>query len=138
MWSPRSEQRGETVRSGALGREYADGEFIIRQGEVGDKMYVIQSGEVDVLVERDGAETVIATLGQDEIIGEMALFDQEVRSASVRAKGRVRALTVDRKNLFARISENPTLAFRLVKTLCLRVRNLDEELAQLRRDARSS
>ncbi len=127
----------KSVSTGALGREYADGEFIIRQGEVGEQMYVIQHGEVEVLVQRNGGSTVVATLGRDEIIGEMALFDREVRSASVRAKGTVRALTVDRKNLFARISENPTLAFRLVRTLCLRVRSLDEELASLRGESRA-
>jgi len=127
-----------TVSSGALGRDYADGEYIIRQGEVGDTMFVIQKGEVEVLVDRNGVTTTVACLGADEIIGEMALFDRELRSASVRAKGTVRALTVDRKNLFARISENPTLAFRLIRTLCFRVRCLDEELAQLREEDRSA
>jgi len=121
-----------TLSNGSLGRDYAGGEYIIRQGEVGENMYVIQKGEVEVIVDRDGTSTVVATLGQDEIIGEMALFDRELRSASVRAKGTVRALTVDRKNLFARISENPTLAFRLVRTLCLRIRSMDEELTRLR------
>lgn len=121
-----------TMSSGSLGREYADGEYIIRQGELGDRMFVIQDGEVEVLLESDNGVMVAATLGRDEIIGEMALFDREVRSASVRAKGRVRALAVDRKNLFARISENPTLAFRLIRTLCMRVRKLDHDLAQFK------
>ncbi|HKI84747.1 MAG TPA: cyclic nucleotide-binding domain-containing protein [Candidatus Krumholzibacteria bacterium] len=115
-----------------LGRDYEDGEYIIRQGELGDKMYVIQDGEVEVVLENEQGDLVAATLGKEEIIGEMALFDQEVRSASVRAKGKVRVLAVDRKNLFARISENPTLAFRLIRTLCTRVRSLDQELASVK------
>lgn len=125
------------MSSGTLGKEYADGDYIIRQGELGDKMYVIQEGEVEVVLESEQGDLVAATLGKEEIIGEMALFDQEVRSASVRAKGKVHALAVDRKNLFARISENPTLAFRLIRTLCTRVRSLDQELAMVKTQLRS-
>ena len=85
-----------------------------------------------MLVEKDGGSTCVATLGAEEIIGEMAVFEQEVRSASVRARGPVRALTIDRKNLMTRVSEDPTLAFRLIRTLCRRIRALNEELTRQR------
>ena len=117
---------------GELGRVWKDGEIFFRAGEGGSDMYVIQQGRVEVLVEQDGRETRIATLGPGDILGEMAIFEQEPRSATVRALGEVRAITVDRKNLLSRISEDPTLAFRLIRTLSRRVRELNREVAKLR------
>jgi len=113
-----------------LGRRYEDGHLLLRQGEVGHEMFVLLEGEVEVLVEKGDSTTTVATLGPGEFLGEMALFDGERRSATVRAKGDVRALTVDRRNLLSRITEDPTLAFRLIRSLCGRVRRLDAELAQ--------
>ena len=70
-----------------LGKPYADGEAIVRQGEVGECMYVIQKGEAEVLF-RDGAKEVrLAVLGEGDFFGEMSLFEREVRSATVRARG---------------------------------------------------
>lgn len=125
------------MNSGALGKVYEDGELIVRQGEEGDCMFAIQEGEVEVFVERDGREVRLAVRGTGEVIGEMAVFEREVRSASVRALGRARVLTLDKKNFLKRISEDPTLAFRLVETLSRRVRELSEEVARLRNDAQS-
>jgi CRP/FNR family cyclic AMP-dependent transcriptional regulator len=122
-----------TVARGDLGRVYRDGELFFRAGDTGDHMYVIQQGQVEVLVENDGRQTRVAVLGPGDILGEMAIFEREPRSATVRARGEVRAITVDRKNLLSRISEDPTLAFRLIKTLSKRVRDLNDEVARLRR-----
>ncbi len=120
------------MKSGALGRVYEDGELIIRQDELGDCMYVIQDGQVEVVVRADGREVRLAVRGKGEIFGEMAIFEKDVRSADVRALGRARVLTVDRKNLMARIHEDPSLAFRIVQSLSRRVRSLSEELSRLK------
>jgi CRP-like cAMP-binding protein len=121
------------MEKGALGRVYQDGEKLIRQGETGDCMYVIQEGEVEILVEKDGLEVRLGVRGKGEIIGEMAIFEREVRSATARALGPVRALTVDKRTFLRRVQEDPSLAFRLVQTMSRRIRELDEELARLRR-----
>jgi CRP-like cAMP-binding protein len=118
--------------TGALGKVYQDGEIIIRQGEVGECMYVIQDGEVEVFLERDGQEFQLAIRGAGDFIGEMAIFERDVRSATVRAVGQVRVLTIDKKNFLRRISQDPSLAFRIVETMSRRVRNLSKENAQLR------
>lgn len=121
--------------SGALGKVYEDGDVIIRQGDVGDCMFVVQEGEVEVYDDRDGREVRLAVRGPGEMIGEMAVFEREVRSASVRALGRARLLTVDKKNFMKRINEDPALAFRILETLSRRLRELGAELARLRGDA---
>jgi CRP/FNR family transcriptional regulator len=118
--------------AGALGTEYADGELIVRQGEVGDKMFVIQKGQVQILVEREGQEIPIRVAGEGELIGEMAIFERDVRSATVRALGDVRLLTVDKKNFLRRVHEDPSLAVRVAQTMSRRIRELSKEVAQLK------
>lgn len=115
-----------------LGQEYHDGEVIIRQGEVGDCMFVIQEGEVEIVAHQADREVVLAVRGAGEFVGEMAIFEQQVRSADVRARGTVRILTVDKKNFLRRIHEDPSMAYRLVQTLSSRVRELSREVTELK------
>ncbi|MCG6891962.1 MAG: cyclic nucleotide-binding domain-containing protein, partial [Desulfobacteraceae bacterium] len=90
--------------TGALGTRYADGEFIIRQDEIGDSMYVVQAGRVEVIQHSvGGGEQHLAFLETGDFFGEMAVFEKEVRSASVRAVGEARVLRVDKKMLLRRI-----------------------------------
>lgn len=118
------------METGALGKVYQDGEVIIRQGEVGDCMFVIQEGAVEVVLDRDGREVRLAVRKKGDFFGEMAIFEREVRSATVRALGQARVLTVDEKNLLRRIHEDPSLAYRLVQTLSSRIRELSEQVAR--------
>jgi CRP/FNR family transcriptional regulator len=117
--------------TGSLGKLYQDGEIIIRQGEQCGCMYVIQEGEVEVVAEVEDGEMLIAVRHAGEFIGEMAIFDRELRSATVRARGPARLLTVDKKNLLSRVHEDPSLAFRLVETMSHRIRELHVQLAEL-------
>ena len=117
--------------TGALGKIYQDGEVIIRQGDVGECMYVIQDGQVEVVIEENGIEVVLAERGEGEFFGEMAIFDRDVRSATVRAKGQVRAITVDKKSFLRRIHKDPSLAFRIVETMSHRIRELSDDVARL-------
>lgn len=118
----------------ALGKEYSHGEVIIRQGEIGDCMFVILEGEAEVIMEKDGRQIRLAVIKEGEFFGEMAIFEQEVRMATVRASGagRNRILTVDKKNFLRRIHEDPSLAYRVVETMSHRIRELSEEVARLK------
>ena len=119
------------MANGELGRLYSDGEEIVRQGEAGECLFVIQEGEVEVLQERDGQEVRLAVLKKSDFFGEGSLFDRETRSATVRALGDVRVLTVDRRTLLRRIQEDPTLAYRIIETMSLRIRELDSTVTRL-------
>jgi CRP-like cAMP-binding protein len=120
------------MEAGALGKVYRDGEVIVRQGESGDCMYVIQAGQAEVLQEKDGKEVRLAVLDEEDVFGEMALFEREVRSATVRALGDVRALTVDKKTFLRRIQEDPSLAFRILQKLSHRIRESNAELVRIK------
>ena len=124
--------RRKSIEKGALGAVYRHGEIITKQGEVGKSMYVIQQGKVEVLREIDGNETMLRVAHEGEFLGEMAIFDHEVRSATLRAQGDVKVLTIDKKNFLKRIHEDPSLAFRIVQTMSQRVRELGDEVARLK------
>ncbi len=118
------------MRDGALGREYFGGETIIQQGETGDCMYVVQSGSVEVVQKVNGGEQRLAILETGDFFGEMALFEREVRSATVRALVDSRILKVDKKTLLRRIKEDPLLAVNLLETMSGRIRELNAGLAR--------
>lgn len=120
-----------TMTAGALGRIYEDGEVVVRQGDPGDALFVIEDGTVEIVAERGGVDTLLRTAGPGELIGEMALFERAPRSATVRARGQARILTLDRRNFLRRITEDPTLAFRIIEAMAHRVRDLSREVVEL-------
>jgi CRP-like cAMP-binding protein len=113
-----------------LGKEYREGEVIFRQGDTGNCMFVIQDGEVEAIAEADGREFRLRTMGPNEFFGEMALFEKETRTATIRATKPTRILSIDKKNFLGGIHEDPSLAFRIVQTMSHRIRDLTERLAR--------
>lgn len=120
------------METNALGKVFEDGETIIQQGDYGDCMYVIQEGKVEVVQEFDECQIQLAVRQKGEFFGEMAIFEREVRSATIRALGEVRVVTIDKKNFLRRIHEDPSLAYRIVQTMSNRIRELSLELTQLK------
>ena len=100
-------------------------------------MFVVQSGEVGVIAERDGIQTVLRVAREGEVMGEMAVFDREVRSATLRARGDARVMTLDKKNFLKRLHQDPSLAVRVIQTMSKRVRELGDQVAQLQQEKRN-
>ena len=119
------------METGALGKVYPNGNTIIRQGDEGECIYIIQEGKVEVFTIVEGQEIILAKLEEGDFFGEMAVFTQSVRSSSVRALGEARVLTVDKKTLFRTMQENPSLSFRFLQTMSTRIRGLGTQFAQL-------
>jgi CRP-like cAMP-binding protein len=120
------------MRTGELGIVFDAGQYLCRQGEVGDRMYIIQEGEVEVIVHQGGREARVATRGAGDFVGEAVIFEHGKHPADVRALTSVRVLGVDRRNFLRRANQDPTLVFRIVEQLSRRVRELSEEVARLR------
>jgi CRP-like cAMP-binding protein len=120
------------MRTGELGIVFDAGQYLFRQGEVGDRMYIIQEGEAEVIVHQGGRETRVATRGPGDFVGEAVIFERGKHAADVRALTSVRVLGVDRRNFLRRANQDPTLVFRIVEQLSRRVRDLSDEVARLR------
>jgi CRP-like cAMP-binding protein len=121
------------VKEGELGRVYSEGEIIFREGDEGERMYVVQSGAVRITKKTVSGELTIATLRSGEIFGEMAVFDKMPRSATAVAAGEARILTIDKKKLLQTISRDPTIVFKMLESMSHRIRKLDEEFAKLKK-----
>lgn len=99
--------------------EFEDGQPLMREGELGDSMYLIVAGRVAV---KKGAQVVVE-LGERECVGEMAILDSEPRSASVEAAGSVLALKIEREDFYELMNERPEIAQGVIKVLTRRLRH---------------
>jgi|SRR5271157_2455445 len=98
---------------------FAAGEFVFKAGDSGETMYIITEGEVDIV---DGSGTTLDTAGPGSIVGELALIDDEPRSAAVVAKTASRLVAVDRRRFQYMVQETPFFALAVMKVLADRLR----------------
>lgn len=112
-------------------KTYKDGEVIIRRGDAGREMFIIQKGEAEVTTTVNGKEMSLATLKRGDFFGEMSLLEEMPRSATVRAKGEVRALVLNTGSFLLKIRRDPTFAFEILKKMSRRVRELNEKIITL-------
>ena len=89
---------------------FGDGEEIAHEGEVGDVMFIIVSGEVKVCSQQDGQEIEIARRKAGDYVGEMSIIGREPRMASLVAVGDVRTLCIDQKSFQGLIRERPDVS----------------------------
>ena len=104
-------------RRGVTQLRFEPGDTIFRQGEPGDLVYSIVSGEVEIIREMpDGEERLLATMGPGEYFGEMALISDAARTATVRARGEVDLVAMGRADFTTLYAYVPGLKQR-VETL---------------------
>lgn len=125
------------MKESEIGKKYRDGEIICREGDEGKNMFVIQSGTVEVIKKRPEGELKLGTLTKGKIFGEMALFDHMPRSATIRAVGEAVVLSIDKKGFFAKASTDPTLAFNILEGMSERIRDLNQELSNYKKQSRT-
>ena len=104
---------------------YAAGEVIFAEGDKGDAMFVVRTGEVTI--ERGGR--VMETLSGGGVFGEMALIDGSPRSATVRAKTDCEVAPINEKTFLFLVHETPFFAIAVMRTLADRLRRMDEGAA---------
>ena len=103
---------------------HGPGEVIFAQGDPGDRMYLVRTGEVEILHN----DAVVDTIGAGEIFGEMALIDGSPRSAGARARGDCELQPIDEKAFLSLVHETPYFALDVMRTLALRLRAMNERI----------
>ena len=105
----------------AIGVEqlYLDGEAIVHQGDLGDELFIIISGQVRVM---SGSGVALAIRNAGKYVGEMALLDQAPRSATLLAQGDVRMLCVGKEDFEAILRQRPEVSLAVINVLCERLR----------------
>lgn len=122
------EQIGLLTNRAAV-RSYAKNAIIVNEGDEGNSMFVIQSGSVKAfLSDENGKEVVLSTQGPGEYFGDLALFDDEPRSASVMALEPCKVMIITKAQLREAIIEDPEIGFSLLHGLAKRVRILTENV----------
>ncbi|MFN2315672.1 MAG: Crp/Fnr family transcriptional regulator [Gemmatimonadales bacterium] len=113
-------------------RRYPKGSMILAQGDPGEALYLLAAGQVKVvLIHEDGREVILSVLGVGAFFGEMALLDQEPRSAHVVAMTDSLLLQLRREDFQARLRSGPEVAIALLRELSRRLRRADETIASL-------
>jgi len=108
------------------------GEVIIREGGRDRRLFIIISGEVEVIKGLGSKnERHLRTLGPHSYFGEMSLIDDLVRSASVVAKGDTQILSLDQWNLRKEIEKYPVMAFELLQMLSRRIRTIEKSMINM-------
>lgn len=83
---------------------------IIKEGTIGDEMYIIESGKVEVFLTRGDLVLVLSELDESSFFGEMALLTEKPRSATVKAKTDCRLLVLKKNQFMEIVNENPRVA----------------------------
>jgi CRP/FNR family transcriptional regulator len=121
----------ERIAQVAVPRSFEPGEVVFRKGDSSDTCYVVRSGRARAVREHgDGRTITLANFGRGEIFGELAMFEDERRSATVEAVAQTSVLAVLGPDMRRLMVEHPQIATRLVIGLGRRLRETNERLAR--------
>ncbi len=110
--------------------ELKPGEYLLRENEIGDSMYVILEGTIQIRKKAGDAEVVVAERKPGEVLGEMSVLDQAPRYASAIALTPTRVLQIDQETFMALIDWSPTAARAILRTFAQRIRATEATLQQ--------
>ncbi len=107
------------------------GKILFQEGEPGDKMYIIQEGNIRISKMIGGKEHILAVLGKGDFFGEMAIVNQVERTATATAVGTVRLLAFNREGFLGMIEKNARIALNVIDKLCRRLQHTNNQIQHL-------
>lgn len=105
-------------------KQFKKGEILIREGEKGECAYVIETGNVEILVQREGRPIQIGTRGPGSLIGEMAMIDDKPRTATVRAVEDCDVLEITREDFARRVDDADPVLKMVMRVITTRYRDM--------------
>jgi CRP/FNR family cyclic AMP-dependent transcriptional regulator len=122
----------DVVRSVASERTYAKNAVVLTEGEMGDSLYMIQSGKVKVVIgDEEGRELILKILGPGDFFGEMSMIDKQPRSASVTTIEPATFLVLSNAAFERCVEQAPRIANMVMRILAQRVREADRKIGTL-------
>jgi len=110
--------------TGSAKKIFEKGDILIREGEHGDSAYVLESGSVEILIQRDGALIQIGTRGPGSIIGEMAMIDDRPRTATIRALEDCQVMEITRDEFSRRVDSADPILKMVMRVIMTRYRDM--------------
>jgi CRP-like cAMP-binding protein len=104
------------------------GKALFHQGDQADAAYLIIEGEAEVIVDTPDGPLTLATLGSNEIVGEMAILCDVPRTATIRAKGRLVCLRISKDPFMRMVREFPNMAVSIMQELAHRLESTNNQL----------
>jgi small-conductance mechanosensitive channel/CRP-like cAMP-binding protein len=117
-------------------RLYAPDEIVIREGDEGEELFIVEHGEVAVLVKNGADKVEVARLGTGKFFGEMSLMTGERRKATVQAVGETELLVVDKASFQEILEKHPDLAGTISQVLAERESQLGDRISDIPEDER--
>jgi len=108
--------------------DFAAGDYIFREGELGTEMYIIHEGKVEILNRIAEEDRVLAVLEKGDFFGEMSVLEDLPRAASARALTDTRLLQINGSTFDQMLQGNPEIAVRMMRKLSRRLRETDDML----------
>jgi CRP-like cAMP-binding protein len=119
------------MQSAVLGRWFKDGEKICRQGELGDCLYVVEKGQVELMRREASKEFCLRVLREGDAWGEDGLLERDhTRSVTARAIGEACVLTVEKQMFLDRLQDDPSFVLRIMRKMSRRIRELEDALVR--------
>ena len=112
--------------------EYMSGDELFHQGDYGDAAYILLEGEADVLVDTPQGVVKVATLGKNDIIGEIAVLCDVPRTATVVAQSNLETLRVSKDGFFHLVTQFPQVAIEVMSEIASRLHHTTQALTDAR------
>lgn len=131
LFASLSNEAAQEVYTLLQSRNVPSGTLLFHAGDVGDSLYLIDGGRVQISVaDEDGKEIVLAELKEGDFFGEMAIIDGKQRSADAIVLEDARLYVLDRDDFLRFINNNPAVALQLLSATFQRLRRTDQMLQQ--------
>ncbi|MEM0907889.1 MAG: Crp/Fnr family transcriptional regulator [Pseudomonadota bacterium] len=108
------------------------GEHLMDEGAFGDVAYIILNGEADVMINTPSGQQLVATVGKNDFVGEIALLIDVPRTATVRASSTLLALAIEKEEFFKLLKTFPDMAVEVMRALAHRLERTTREFGRLR------
>lgn len=118
--------------------QFAIGQCLMRQGEMGETAYLILSGEADVLVDTGDGPVKVARVGRNSFVGEMAILWDQPRTATVIAVTELSTLKISKEGFFQLIEDSPKIAIEMMRILVKRLETTTLDLSGARAKLRAA